>query len=87
MAFQKFSNMEQSLFTRFVRLGVTTVQLDAQGRARPRYCKPPNFETSKMADRSHARSVKISTNTNDFPLKNPFKKLKKNTSILTGVAL
>ena len=40
MAFQKFSNMEQSLFTRFVRLGVPTVQLDAQGRARPRYRFP-----------------------------------------------
>ena len=37
MAFQKFSNMEQSLFTRFVRLGVPTVELDAQGRARSRY--------------------------------------------------
>ena len=36
MAFQKFSNMEQSLFTRFVHLGVPTVDLDAQGRARPR---------------------------------------------------
>merc|ERR1719193_334609 len=34
MAFEKFSNMEQSLFTRFVRLGVPTVDLDAQGRAR-----------------------------------------------------
>ena len=36
MAFQKFSNMEQSLFTRFVHLGVPTVDLDAQGRAMPR---------------------------------------------------
>jgi len=27
--------MEQSLFTRFVRLGVPTVELDAQGRSRP----------------------------------------------------
>ncbi|GFS14383.1 intron-binding protein aquarius [Elysia marginata] len=36
MAFQKFSNMEQSLFTRLVRLGVPTVDLDAQGRARAR---------------------------------------------------
>ena len=35
MAFQKFSNMEQSLFSRLVRLGVPTVELDAQGRARP----------------------------------------------------
>ena len=39
MAFQKYSNMEQSLFTRFVRLGVPTVQLDAQGRARSRWVR------------------------------------------------
>lgn len=37
MAFQKYSNMEQSLFTRIVRIGVPTVDLDCQGRARPRY--------------------------------------------------
>lgn len=36
MAFQKYSNMEQSLFTRLVRLGVPTIDLDGQGRARPR---------------------------------------------------
>lgn len=36
MAFQKYSNMEQSLFTRLVRLGVPTVDLDGQGRARSR---------------------------------------------------
>lgn len=36
MAFQKYSNMEQSLFTRIVRLGVPTVDLDGQGRSRPR---------------------------------------------------
>lgn len=34
VAFQKYSNMEQSLFTRLVRLGVPTVDLDSQGRAR-----------------------------------------------------
>ncbi|KAF9580691.1 hypothetical protein BGW38_002564, partial [Lunasporangiospora selenospora] len=33
-AFQQYGNMEQSMFTRFVRLGVPTVELDAQGRAR-----------------------------------------------------
>ncbi|TPX64939.1 hypothetical protein SpCBS45565_g05517 [Spizellomyces sp. 'palustris'] len=33
-AFQRYGNMEQSLFTRFVRLGVPTIQLDAQGRSR-----------------------------------------------------
>ncbi|GMT10582.1 hypothetical protein PFISCL1PPCAC_1879, partial [Pristionchus fissidentatus] len=34
VAFQKYSNMEQSLFARFVRLGVPRVLLDRQGRAR-----------------------------------------------------
>ncbi|CAL8086533.1 unnamed protein product [Calicophoron daubneyi] len=34
-AFNNYSNMGQSLFTRLVKLGVPTVQLDAQGRARP----------------------------------------------------
>ncbi|KAF9904476.1 hypothetical protein BX616_001281 [Lobosporangium transversale] len=33
-SFQQYGNMEQSMFTRFVRLGVPTIQLDAQGRAR-----------------------------------------------------
>lgn len=36
MAFQKYGNMEQSLFARFVRLGVPAVELDAQGRSRSR---------------------------------------------------
>ncbi|KAJ1923298.1 hypothetical protein IWQ60_005960 [Tieghemiomyces parasiticus] len=33
--FQKYGNLEQSLFARFIRLGVPHVQLDRQGRARP----------------------------------------------------
>ncbi|KAI8808929.1 intron-binding protein aquarius-like protein [Cladochytrium replicatum] len=33
-ALQRYANMEQSLFSRFVRLGVPTVQLDRQGRSR-----------------------------------------------------
>jgi len=35
MAFQKYCNMDQSLFTRFVRLGTPYIELNAQGRARP----------------------------------------------------
>eukprot|EP01012_Entosiphon_sulcatum_P009985 TRINITY_DN1576_c0_g1_i1.p1 TRINITY_DN1576_c0_g1~~TRINITY_DN1576_c0_g1_i1.p1 ORF type:complete len:1408 (-),score=401.30 TRINITY_DN1576_c0_g1_i1:99-4226(-) len=35
LAFQRYSHMDQSLFTRFVRLGVPTIQLNAQGRMRP----------------------------------------------------
>jgi len=35
MAFQKYSHLDQSLFTRFVRLGTPYTELNAQGRARP----------------------------------------------------
>ena len=35
MAFRHFANLEQSLFLRLVRLGVPTINLEAQGRARP----------------------------------------------------
>ena len=38
-AFQKYGKLDQSLFARLVRLGVPTVQLDAQGRARPAIAK------------------------------------------------
>lgn len=34
-AFRQFANLEQSLFLRLVRLGVPTIELDHQGRARP----------------------------------------------------
>jgi intron-binding protein aquarius len=32
---RQFSKLEQSLFTRFIRLGVPTIKLDQQGRSRP----------------------------------------------------
>lgn len=34
-AFKQYANLEQSLFLRLVRLGVPTIMLDQQGRARP----------------------------------------------------
>ncbi|XP_054727930.1 RNA helicase aquarius [Anastrepha obliqua] len=53
MAFQKFSNMEQSLFTRLVRLGVPTVDLDGQGRARSSICTLYKWRYKKLDDLSH----------------------------------
>ncbi|XP_077992997.1 RNA helicase aquarius-like [Glandiceps talaboti] len=53
MAFQKFSNMEQSLFTRLVRLGVPTVDLDAQGRARASICNLYNWRYNKLGNLPH----------------------------------
>ena len=53
MAFQKFSNMEQSLFTRFVRLGVPIVELDAQGRSRPSICNLYNWRYRNLGNLPH----------------------------------
>lgn len=57
MAFKKFSNMEQSMFTRFVRLGVPTVQLDAQGRARPSLCALYAWRYAKLGSLPHTMSL------------------------------
>ena len=56
MAFQKYSNMEQSLFARFVRLGVPTVDLDGQGRARPSICNLYNWRYKKLGNLAHVES-------------------------------
>uniref|UniRef100_A0A8C2HN02 Aquarius intron-binding spliceosomal factor n=1 Tax=Cyprinus carpio TaxID=7962 RepID=A0A8C2HN02_CYPCA len=52
-AFQKYSNMEQSLFTRFVRLGVPTVDLDAQGRALASLCNLYNWRYKQLGNLPH----------------------------------
>ena len=52
-AFQKFSNMAQSLFARFVRLGVPVVQLDAQGRARPSLSALYKWRYENLGDLPH----------------------------------
>jgi intron-binding protein aquarius len=49
-AFQQYGNMEQSMFTRFVRLGVPTLQLDRQGRARPSLAKLYNWRYDHLQD-------------------------------------
>ncbi|XP_017796093.1 PREDICTED: intron-binding protein aquarius [Habropoda laboriosa] len=56
MAFQKYSNMEQSLFARFVRLGVPTVDLDGQGRARPSICNLYNWRYKKLGNLAHVEN-------------------------------
>lgn len=55
MAFQKYSNMEQSLFTRLVRLGVPTVDLDGQGRARSSICALYKWRYKRLDDLAHVR--------------------------------
>lgn len=58
--FQKYANMEQSLFTRFIRLGVPAIELDAQGRSRKsiarlfqwRYKNLGNLPHTELLDRN-----------------------------------
>ncbi|CAD5223774.1 unnamed protein product [Bursaphelenchus okinawaensis] len=52
-AYQKYSNMEQSLFARFIRLGVPSVQLDAQGRARPEIAELYNWRYKTLGNLPH----------------------------------
>lgn len=57
ISFQKFSNMEQSLFTRFVRLGVPTIYLDAQGRARPSICSLYSWKYKNLKNLPHIYEI------------------------------
>ncbi|KAL3158109.1 hypothetical protein ABBQ32_011710 [Trebouxia sp. C0010 RCD-2024] len=50
MAFQKYSHLDQSLFTRFIRLGTPYIQLNAQGRARPSLAKLYNWRYEALGD-------------------------------------
>lgn len=50
MAFQKYSHMDQSLFTRFVRLGIPYIELNAQGRARPSLAMLYNWRYQNLGD-------------------------------------
>lgn len=58
MAFQKYSHMDQSLFTRFVRLGVPYTELNAQGRARPSIACLYNWRYRALGDLPHVKSLK-----------------------------
>lgn len=58
MSFQKFSNMEQSLFTRFVRLGVPTIYLDAQGRAKPSISELYSWRYQNLGNLKHILELK-----------------------------
>lgn len=57
VSFQKFSNMEQSLFTRFVRLGVPTIYLDAQGRSKESICRLWNWRYKNLGDLKHVQQL------------------------------
>jgi intron-binding protein aquarius len=51
--FQKFCNMEQSMFSRFIRLNVPAVHLNAQGRARPSIATLFRWRYRDLGDLDH----------------------------------
>uniref|UniRef100_A0A0M3I3F3 AAA_11 domain-containing protein n=1 Tax=Ascaris lumbricoides TaxID=6252 RepID=A0A0M3I3F3_ASCLU len=57
VAFQKYSNMEQSLFARFVRLGVPHVQLDKQGRSRAEIATLYNWRYRNLGNLPHIEAL------------------------------
>ncbi|KAG6005876.1 hypothetical protein E4U43_000530 [Claviceps pusilla] len=56
LAFRHYANLEQSLFSRLVRLGVPTVILDQQGRARPSIAKLYSWRYPKLDNLQHVQS-------------------------------
>eukprot|EP00466_Bigelowiella_natans_P014616 jgi/Bigna1/85349/estExt_fgenesh1_pg.C_30315 len=58
MAFQKYSHMDQSLFSRFIRLGTPHIQLNAQGRSRGSIAKLWNWRYKELGDLPHVAERK-----------------------------
>ncbi|CAD6193408.1 unnamed protein product [Caenorhabditis auriculariae] len=58
-AFQKYSNMEQSLFARFVRLGVPYVMLDKQGRARSEIASLYSWRYKTLGNLPHVEALPL----------------------------
>ena len=56
--------MDQSLFTRFVRIGVPYIELNAQGRARPQIASLYNWRYRALGDMAHvsARPAFVAAN-------------------------
>ncbi|KAK7856868.1 rna helicase aquarius [Quercus suber] len=59
MAFQKYSHMDQSLFTRFVHLGIPYIEHNAQGRARPSIAKLYNWRYRDLGDLPYVKEDAI----------------------------
>jgi intron-binding protein aquarius len=55
MAFSKFSNLDQSLFSRLIRFGVPYVELDKQGRARAEIASLYSWRYKNLGDLDHVQ--------------------------------
>ena len=57
LAFRHYANLEQSLFSRLVRLGVPTISLDQQGRARPSLADLYRWRYPGLTDLPHVQTA------------------------------
>jgi len=57
LAFRQYANLEQSLFARLVRLGVPTINLDQQGRARPSIAELYQWRYSQLGNLSTVETL------------------------------
>ncbi|KUI54330.1 Intron-binding protein aquarius [Cytospora mali] len=57
LAFRHFANLEQSLFSRLVRLGVQAINLDQQGRARPSIAKLYQWRYPHLGNLPHVEDA------------------------------
>ncbi|CAK7563699.1 MAG: hypothetical protein SEPTF4163_001574 [Sporothrix epigloea] len=57
LAFRHYANLEQSLFSRLVRLGVPTINLDQQGRARPSLADLYRWRYPGLVDLPHVQTA------------------------------
>ncbi|TPX08986.1 uncharacterized protein E0L32_009565 [Thyridium curvatum] len=57
LAFRHYANLEQSLFSRLVRLGVPTITLDQQGRARPSIASLYQWRYPTLGNLPHVESA------------------------------
>ncbi|KAI5868158.1 P-loop containing nucleoside triphosphate hydrolase protein [Durotheca rogersii] len=58
LAFRHYANLEQSLFSRFVRLGIPVITLDQQGRARPSIAALYQWRYPNLGNLLHVESQK-----------------------------
>ncbi|KAI1346886.1 hypothetical protein F5Y01DRAFT_296746 [Xylaria sp. FL0043] len=57
LAFRHYANLEQSLFSRLVRLGIPVVTLDQQGRARPSIAALYQWRYPNLGNLPHVESL------------------------------
>jgi len=56
VTFSKFSRYDQSLFTRLIRLGVPSIELNKQGRARPELARLYSWRYDDLGDLEHVKT-------------------------------